>query len=406
MLFSISSLSDLGQSVWLDHLTRKFIRNGNLSKLISSGITGVTTNPLMFYESIQDSKEYEADIKSFYKLHAGYFQGYPDLRFSYSFSVYDYLMIKDITEAADLFKDVYKNTGGEEGYVCVDIDPANAYRVPHVVENAIFLWKTINRPNIMIQIPATYAGMISIRNLTTLGINTNATFIFSLSQYEDVANSYIDGLTERVRRNQDISNVRSVASINMSKIDNEIDFLLNKLDYDGQKFKGQDVFGLAAEYNAKIIYDMYRILFSNTDFLKLKNKNKANIQKILWSSLTPKIDRYDDLKYINALASYGTITSVPYSTFQFLSKNKKNFFQSIDKGLPSAYDYVESWIDGAIKKDGLLFKDICGHLIESSISQSCVSVDEVIAYLTLKVGLGLEKFYEEDKCIEPGFGLV
>ena len=208
-------LDEYGQSIWLDYIDRPLLETPKLQTMIENGLRGMTSNPSIFNNAIGASADYDEKIQVLKD------EG------KTTFEIYDALTIKDICDAADQFKGVYDESNGLDGYVSLEIDPQIAHETQEQVEEGIRLFKRVKRPNVMIKVPSTKAGIGVIEELITQGVNVNATLIFSVEQYEQVARAYYRGLKRRCDQNLDVHNVRSVASVFVSRIDASVDKLID-----------------------------------------------------------------------------------------------------------------------------------------------------------------------------------
>jgi transaldolase len=290
----LQELSDLGQSLWIDNISRSMIEGGKLKSLIGLGLRGQTSNPTIFKQAISASTDYDAKIQKM--AEAG----------KSTFEIYDELTIKDVQDAADLFRGVYDTTKGLDGYVSLEINPKLGNELEAQLKEGVRLWQKLNRPNVMIKVPATKNGLGVVEGLIGQGINVNVTLIFSAEQYSQVVWAYLKGLTQLAQKGKDISRVRSVASVFVSRIDTNID---KKLD------QNPALKGKAAVANCEIIYHKFRNAFAGKDFAALKSKG-ANIQRVLWASTGTKDPQYSDIKYITELVAADTVNTVPDKTLE------------------------------------------------------------------------------------------
>lgn len=309
---TLHQLSDLGQSAWLDFIDRPLLETGKLQKLIEQGLRGMTSNPSIFNGAIANSTDYDKKISQLKASGKS------------TFEIYDELTIKDIQDACDILKPVFESTKHLDGYVSLEINPQIAHDTQQSIQEGKRLYFKVKRPNVMIKVPATDAGFPVIEELIANGINVNTTLIFSLSQYIRTAESYMNGLAKYQRAGGDLSRVRSVASVFVSRIDTAIDKMLeDKMNraIDGptklllQSFKGK-----AAVANCKLVYEKSRELFSSPRFKTLAN---ANIQRVLWASTSTKNPAYPDIKYVTELISKDTVNTIPEPTLNaFLDHGK------------------------------------------------------------------------------------
>lgn len=297
-------IEQYGQSLWYDNMARKFIASGALKKMIADvGLKGVTSNPSIFEKSISTGDEYDSDIQSF--IRGG----------KSTLEIYDLLTTEDIRAAADVMREVYNDTAGVDGYVSIEVNPDLAHDTKSTVEAAKRLWKTVDRPNIMIKIPGTPAGIPAIREVLAEGINVNITLLFGIENYAQVAHAYIDALTERAKKGLSVENIASVASFFLSRVDTNVDKLLNeKIASDpANAAKYKELLGKAAVANAKLAYEKFQEIFYGADFAELA-MHGAKVQRCLWASVSTKNPDYRDVMYIEPLIGPETVTTVPDDT--------------------------------------------------------------------------------------------
>lgn len=300
----LKSIQHFGQSIWLDFFDRKIMNSGKLKKLIEEdGVRGVTANPSIFENAINRSSDYEKDITKLSKQKSSNEETF--------FS----LAVKDIKRAADLFKSVYKETNGDDGFVSIEVSPRLAYDTEETIRQARELWYAINRKNVMIKIPGTVEGLPAIRKCISEGININITLLFGLPRYEQVTDAYISGLEDRIKGNQPIAQISSVASFFLSRIDVLIDPLLEVKGMG--KMKGE-----VAIASAKQAYEIYKEVFHSERFKKLEAKG-AKHQRVLWASTSSKDPSYSDVKYVEALIGPDTINTLPIETLEAFNDHGK-----------------------------------------------------------------------------------
>ncbi len=302
---TIQQLAEYGQSIWLDYINRPMLENGELKSRIDNGLRGMTSNPSIFNKAIGSSNDYDQAI---IKLKS---EGRS------TFEIYDELTIKDIQDAADCFKATYEQTKGLDGYVSLEINPLLARKLEEQKNEGVRLFQKVNRPNVMIKVPSTEAGFSVIEELIALGINVNATLIFSLHQYEQTALAFQRGLKRRLDSGGDISAVHSVASVFISRIDSavdkELDDQIAACSNDGERQALEALKGKAAVANSRIIFDRYQELFATDEFKALAGKG-GNVQRVLWGSTSTKNPAYSDIKYITELIARPTVNTVPEPT--------------------------------------------------------------------------------------------
>lgn len=291
----LQSIHDLGQSIWLDSFDRKLMDSGELQKLIDEdGLSGITSNPSIFEKAVTGSSDYDADIR---KLAA---EQKSDEEIFFGFA------ISDIQRAADILKPVYDNAHGTDGFVSLEVSPHLANDTDGTIKQARELWKTLDRKNVMIKIPGTKEGLAAIKQCISEGININVTLLFGLDRYKEVTEAYISGLEERVKNNQPIDKIASVASFFLSRIDVLIDPALKEKKLD-------KLVGEVAIASAKKAYEIYKEVFFSDRFRNLEKKG-AKKQKVLWASTGTKDPSFSDVKYVEALIGPDTINTLPMET--------------------------------------------------------------------------------------------
>lgn len=300
----LHELSALGQSLWLDYISRPLLETGALQKWVDDGLRGMTSNPSIFNQAISQSKDYDEKIS---QLKASG---------KTTFEIYDELTIGDIQEACDILNPVYESTKGLDGYVSLEINPQLANDTQASIKEGQRLYTKASRSNIMIKVPATAAGYPVIEELLAQGINVNVTLIFSLKQYESTVNVFMKGL-ERLSQSQgDLSKVASVASVFVSRLDNIVDAILEKKIFEvSQKEKLTFLKGQAAVANCQMVYSKAIELMKASRFQNLAAKG-ARFQRVLWASTSTKNPAYSDVKYIDELIAANTVNTVPEKTLK------------------------------------------------------------------------------------------
>src|SRR5476651_171314 len=292
---NVKQIHSFGQSIWLDFIDRQIMTSGKLKSLIDDdGVRGVTSNPAIFEKAITSSSDYDADIKAL----ADSGKTNEELFFS--------LAIKDIQKATDLFKGVYDESKGEDGYVSLEVSPFLALKTDETTKQALELWKAVGRDNVMIKIPGTQPGLAAIRKTISEGLNINVTLLFGLPRYEAVAEAYISGLEDRVAAGKSVEGISSVASFFLSRIDVLVDPMLD------EKGLG-DLKGEVAIASAKKAYEIYKRVFSGPRWEKLAAEG-AQPQRLLWASTSSKNPAFKDTKYVEALIGPETVDTVPLET--------------------------------------------------------------------------------------------
>jgi transaldolase len=297
----LKKLGSLGQSLWLDYIRRDLIAGGELTHLIEDdGLTGITSNPSIFEKAIAKSNIYDHDIRdmAFEKK---------DVK-----TIYESLSQRDVQDASDEFRNVFEKTDGKDGYVSLEVNPHLAHDTKGTIEEARRLWKALNRPNVLIKVPATENGLPAIKQLISEGININVTLLFGLPRYRQVAEAYISGLEARAAKGEPIKKIASVASFFLSRIDTLLDPLIEKfIEPAGEKTEiAKKVHGQVAIASAKTAYQIYKEIFHSNRFKILAEKG-ALVQRLLWASTSTKNPDYSDIKYIEPLIGPQTVNTVP-----------------------------------------------------------------------------------------------
>ncbi len=301
----LRKLQEIGQSVWLDNLSRHLMDSGELRRWIEEeGVTGITSNPTIFQKAISGSRDYDASLKSLLR------KGIRDEK-----ELFLGLAMEDIARAADMLGPVYRQSGGQDGLVSIEVSPDLAYDPEKTMAEAHRLFSAIGKKNILIKVPGTEPGISAIEQLTAEGVNVNITLLFSRDRYEKVAEAYLRGLEKRAHQGQPIREIVSVASFFVSRVDTLTDKLLEErmasAPTEAARQKIQGLRGQAAVANAKLAYQKYRGIFSSKRFLDLKG---ANVQRILWGSTGTKNPAYSDIKYVQELIGPDSINTLPEAT--------------------------------------------------------------------------------------------
>ncbi len=300
----LKTLESFDQSIWTDFINWKMIEGGGLQRLIrDDGVSGVTSNPSIFEKAIAESHDYDAPIREWAQ------QG------KSAENIYEILTVEEIQHTADLLRPTYDRLQGADGFVSIEVSPKLANDTAGTIEEARRLWMKVDRPNVMIKVPGTKAGLPAIRQLTSDGINVNITLLFGLPRYREVVDAYLAGLETRTASKKGISTVSSVASFFLSRIDVLLDPTLESK----ARIKGADgelaasLKGNVAIASAKIAYEIYRETFADGRF-KMLEAQGARKQRLLWASTSTKNPDYSDVKYVEPLIGGETINTLPLET--------------------------------------------------------------------------------------------
>ena len=364
----LKELSKRGQSIWLDYIRRDLFDTGKLRQLIENDeVKGMTSNPSIFETAIAKSTLYDKTILSLTQNNKNINE------------IYESITQNDVLKAADEFLPIYEHSKAHDGYVSLEVNPHLAHDPIDTLNEARRLWNTLNRPNILIKVPATIEGLTAIRQLIREGINVNATLLFSLDRYKEVAEAYIDGLEDRVELGLPLHNVASVASFFLSRIDSEIDPIEAKfLASGGEKNHfATNIRGEVAISSAKIAYKIYKSLFNSERFVKLVHLG-ATPQRLLWASTKTKNPDYSDIKYVDALIGRNTINTIPLETLEAYR----------DHGKPASRldDHLEmaSWVLSELPELGINLKDITTKLETDGLEKFIVSFDKLLDAIKIK----------------------
>jgi transaldolase / glucose-6-phosphate isomerase len=364
-------LRDHGQALWLDFLSRRFIAEGGLKKLIEQdGLTGVTSNPSIFEKAIAGSADYGSSLQ------AAEASGDRDVM-----ALYERLAIEDIQHAADALRSVYSTTGGQDGYISLEVSPYLAMSTDATILEARRLWREVGRDNLMIKVPATKAGLPAIRQLTAEGINVNITLLFSQRVYEGVVEAYLAGLEELIAQGGDPGKVSSVASFFVSRIDVAVDKLIEeRIRQTNETDQGKMLAGLRGKVaiaNAKLAYQRYKRLFSGPRWEKLRAKG-ARVQRLLWASTGTKNKDYSDVLYVEELIAADTISTVPPATMDAFRDHGK-VRASLEENIDGA---VQTMV--ALDRFGISIDEVTDKLIEDGVHLFADAFDKLLGVVARK----------------------
>jgi transaldolase len=294
----LQRISELGQAVWLDEISRDMTRNGELQRMIEEeSLVGVTSNPAIFQKAIANSERYDEQLEELYE------------KTDDSNEIFLQLARVDIQEACDIMAPVHKRTGGQDGYVSLEVSPDLAYDTRATIEETERLFEMVDRPNLLVKVPATLQGLVAIEEMISRGCSINVTLCFSLERYREVARAYVRGIQRLVEGGGDPSGVRSVASFFVSRIDTEADERLEELG------APDELKGKLAIANAKLAYQIYGEVFSGSRWQSLGEKG-ANKQRLLWASTSTKTPDFPDTLYVENLIGPETVDTMPRSTLK------------------------------------------------------------------------------------------
>jgi transaldolase len=298
MTDKLAELSSAGVSIWLDDLSRERLATGNLAQLIRDRhVVGVTTNPTIFASALTHGEAYDEQVRELAGRGASLDEAVREITTS------------DVRHACDVFRETYESTGKLDGRVSIEVQPGLAHDTDGTVAEALDLWKTVDRPNLMVKIPATVEGLPAITRTLAEGVSVNVTLIFSVQRYREVMEAYLEGLKAARANGHDLANIASVASFFVSRVDTEVD---KRLDALGTP-EAAGLRGKAAIANARAAFAVYEEVFAGSDWLKLV-KDGAKPQRPLWASTGTKDKSYSDTRYVDQLVVRGVVNTMPEKT--------------------------------------------------------------------------------------------
>lgn len=356
-------LQAYGQSFWYDNIRRQFLLDGTIQSLIEDdGLRGMTSNPTIFEKAISSGDEYDEQLIEVLKKSR-------DLQV-----IYEALALKDIRLACDLFADLFQETKGGDGYVSLEVSPHLAHYDERTVAEARRLFSAVDRPNVMIKVPATPQGVPAIRQLISEGVNINITLMFGMQHYEAVAQAYLDGLKKRARRGKELAHVASVASFFVSRVDTAVDKILAELDDPA----ATALMGKTAIANSKVVYQRFKEIFQGEDFDDLKAKGAA-VQRLLWASTSTKNPDYPDTLYVDGLIGPETVNTMPPKTIDAF-RDHGHLSQSLEENVDEAQLILDNLVEL-----GIDLNDVTEQLQEDGVKSFSRSFDQLIEALSQKV---------------------
>ena len=367
----LQELHDVGQSIWLDSIDRRMLHDGELDRRISDdALTGMTSNPTIFQKALASSNAYDEQIAESEEK---------DLS---TWELFELLETTDVRDACDHFAAVYSSTRGADGYVSIEVSPGVSGSADATVEEARRLWKTVDRPNVMVKVPGTPEGAIAVRRLIAEGINVNITLLFAIEAHERVIEAYLAGLEDRVKAGKPIDGLASVASFFVSRVDTEIDKRLDgmiaKADA-AEKERLKMLKGRAAIANAKLAYRLFRQKFTGPRWEALA-KQGARLQRPLWASTSTKNPEYRDVMYVEELIGPDTVDTMPPATIEAFREHGV-VDRTVDRKVPASEGLLKE-----IEAAGISVKEVTEKLLVDGIASFQKSFDELIAGLESKVG--------------------
>jgi transaldolase len=351
----LKALSDAGVSIWLDDLSRERIETGNLADLVKNNyVVGVTTNPTIFANALSDGERYDAKLRELAKNGA-----------DVDTAIFE-LTTTDVRDACDVLMDKWNATDGVDGRVSIEVAPALAHDEQATTESAKELWKAVDRPNLFIKIPATTEGAPAITSVLAEGISVNVTLIFGLDRYRGVMEAYLAGLEQAQQNGKDLSQIHSVASFFVSRVDTEVDKRLDATDGPA------DLKGKAAIANARLAYEAFEDVFSSDRFVKLKEQG-AREQRPLWASTGVKNPDYSDTMYVTDLVVPNTVNTMPEKTMQAFADHGEVRGDQVT----TKYDEARQVI-ADLAAAGIEYDDVIEALEREGVEKFVASWDELV----------------------------
>jgi len=361
----LKSLAQFGQSPWFDYIRRNLITSGELERLVrEEGLRGVTSNPAIFKAAIAGSSDYDSVLGEMVQ------------RGDTPMQMYEKIAIADIQEAAQILLPVYEASHHKDGFVSLEVSPYLAHDTEGTLAEARRLWKAVGRPNLMIKVPATPAGIPAIRKLIGEGINVNVTLIFAVSAYRQVAEAFLQGLEDRLATGQPIASVASVASFFVSRIDTSVDQILDRRIADStqadERAALQRLLGKSAIANAKIAYELYGKLYGAPRWLALAAAG-AQPQRLLWASTGTKNPIYRDVVYVEELIGRDTVNTIPPATWQaFLEHGVVR--ETLASDIAGAHETLAT-----LTRHGISLDSVTEELLEAGVKLFADAFDDLLA---------------------------
>jgi transaldolase len=366
----LKELHDQGQSIWLDSIDRTMLHNGDLERRIrEDSLTGMTSNPTIFQKALAGGDAYDEQLRS----------AEDGLDPSQLFELVE---TQDVRDACERFAGVYASTRGGDGFVSIEVSPGVSHSADATVEEARRLWKTVNRPNVMVKVPGTEEGALAVRRLTAEGVNVNITLLFAIEAHARVIEAYFAGLEDRVKAGQPIDGIASVASFFVSRVDTEIDKRLDALAakaIGGEKERLEILKGRAAIANAKLAYKLFTEKFSGPRWEALK-AHGARVQRPLWASTSTKNPKYRDVMYVEELIGPDTVDTMPPATIDAF-RDHGEVKRTVNARVGAAEGLLKE-LEGV----GISIREVTEKLLVDGIASFQKSFDELLAGIQTKVG--------------------
>ena len=352
----IKKLIDYGQSYWLDNLSREMIRNGELRRRVEKeGLRGITSNPAIFNNAISNSNAYDEQIHELFAAGKSVEE------------IYEVLAVQDVQDACDLMRPVFDESDGLDGFVSLEVSPHLAKDTEGTIAEAHRLHQAVNRPNLMIKVPGTEAGVPAIEQLLFDGVNVNVTLLFAIDSYNAVAKAYLRALKRRFDAGKPVNKIRSVASFFLSRIDvlvdKQLETIVNSAENAKKSHKAQQLMGKVAIASAKLAYQDFKKIFSGSDWLELVEKGAA-VQRPLWASTSTKNPEYRDVMYVEPLIGPDTVNTLPEQTIEAFADHGELVANTIEDGITEARQALED-----LAEVGIDLEKVTDQLVEEGIQK-------------------------------------
>ena len=352
----IKKLIDYGQSYWLDNLSREMIRNGELRRRVEKeGLRGITSNPAIFNNAISNSNAYDEQIHELFAAGKSVEE------------IYEVLAVQDVQDACDLMRPVFDESDGLDGFVSLEVSPHLANDTEGTIAEGHRLYQAVNRPNLMIKVPGTEAGVPAIEQLLFDGVNVNVTLLFAIDSYNAVAKAYLRALKRRFDAGKPVNKTRSVASFFLSRIDvlvdKQLETIVNSAENAKKSHKAQQLMGKVAIASAKLAYQDFKKIFSGSDWLELVEKGAA-VQRPLWASTSTKNPEYRDVMYVEPLIGPDTVNTLPEQTIEAFADHGELVANTIEDGITEARQALED-----LAEVGIDLEKVTDQLVEEGIQK-------------------------------------
>ena len=357
----LHTLAEVGQSIWLDYTQRSFVASGGLQSYIEKGLRGITSNPSLFEKAIADTNEYDDDIQKLAMLGKS------------AAEICEELTVEDARMAADVLLPVFDKTNGNDGYFSLEVNPHLAHDRQATVNEAIRLFARADRPNVMIKVPATSEGVVAFQELIEEGININVTLMFSLAQYDQIAEAYLTAMENRAAKVYHLKQIASVASIFVSRLDSKVDKMLDAFVTP----KAGSLTGTIGIANAKMVYQRFKECFHSERWQRLAEKG-ARVQRVLYGSTGTKNPDYSDVMYVENLIGPNTVNTVPPKTLEeFMDHGAVRL--TLESDLAEAQSLLNS-----LPELGINLYTVTQEMLEEGVDMFAESYDSLIQTITEK----------------------